>query len=114
MRLCQAAGDAVCARARASKRDRRLRPVAVVLDVLFARPDQLDRPLRRALATVTAWRTSSLSRAAAEAAAEEAVVDVDLLRLTPVTFGRSGERAFRVLRADPDVDAIGLHAAPCS
>ena len=88
---------------------RGLRPVAVVRHVLFARPHQLDR-LADLLGDQNGLAHFVVIAAASEAAAEEAVVDGDLLRLEAGGRRRQPQRAHRDLRADPDVELVAVKA----
>ena len=84
-----------------------LRPIAVLRHVLLARPHQLHR-LADLFGDQDRLPHLVVDRAASEAAAEEAVVDVDLLGLEAGGGGRLTDSAHRRLRADPDVEFVGL------
>ena len=84
---------------------RRLRAIAVGADVLFARPDDFDRPLE-GLGHLDRLGQFVVDGATAEPAAEEAIVDEHRLALDPARFRSERERRFRSLRAHPYVDAV--------
>ena len=86
---------------------RRLRPVAVVRHVFFARPHQLHR-LADLLGDQDRLPHLVVDRAPAEAAAEEAIVDDDLLGLEAGSGRRLPDGAHRRLRAEPDIELVGL------
>ena len=88
--------------------DRGLRAVAALAHVLLARPDQLHG-LADQLADVHRLHQFIVAQPAAEAAAREGVVDMDVRRLHAGRLGGELERAVGVLGADPDIDAAALH-----
>ena len=85
-----------------------LGPVPIVPHVLLARPDQLDRLADR-LADLDRLADFVGIEPAAEAAAGKRVVDVDVFRSHARSPRGELQRGIGILRADPDVDAIGLH-----
>ena len=87
--------------------DHRVRPELILAGILFARPDKLHRPLNR-FGDGDGLFDLVVCVAAAEAAAEEAVVDIDLLRLQAGCLRRRFECLTRVLRSDPHVEPVGL------
>ena len=86
---------------------RRLRPVAVLRHVLFARPHQLHR-LADLLGDKDRLAHLVVDRPASEAAAEEAVVDRDLFGLEAGSRRGLADAAHRRLRAEPDIELVGL------
>ena len=84
-----------------------LRPVAVVRHVLFARPHQLHR-LADLLGDQDRLPHFVVDRAAPEAPAEEAIVDAICSGLRPEAAAAWRDRAHRRLRAEPDVELVGL------
>ena len=84
---------------------RSLRAIAIGADVLFARPDELDRTLQR-LRHLDRLGQFVVDRATAKPAAEEAIVDEDGFRIDPARFRGVGERRLGRLRAHPDVDPV--------
>ncbi len=90
-----------------------VRPIHVVLDVLLARPDHLDRPVHLLRDLHGAHRAVELE-SAAEAAAQQVIVDAHLLALQAGQLHDGGLRDARDLRADPDVAAVLASCAPCS
>ena len=87
--------------------DHRVRTEFVLAGVLFARPDKLHRPLHR-FGDGDGLLDLVVGVAAAETAADEAVVDIDLLRLQAGGLGRRLERLVRRLRSEPDIEPVGL------
>jgi hypothetical protein len=85
----------------------RLRPVAVVLDVLLAGPHQLDR-LAHGLGHRHGLRGLVGTAPAAEAAADEVDVDEGLFRRDAGRRGRRGQHRRRRLGRDPHVEPILL------
>jgi len=83
-----------------------LRPVSVVADIFFPRPDQLDRLARR-LRHGDRLDQLVIDRAPAEAAAEEAIVDEDALGRQAAGLGGEAERRLGILRSEPDIDPVG-------
>ena len=88
-----------------------LRAVAVVLDVLLARPHQLDRLAER-LGHLDRLTQLIVDRAPPEAAAEIAVVNEHVARIDAPDLRRQFQRGVRRLRADPGVDPLGTPMRP--
>ncbi len=82
------------------------RPEEVVRHVLLAAPDQLDRDAGKLLRDLHDLLDVILRAAAAPEAAAEVVAEHFALRERHAGgFGQRGERAFRILRADPCLPA---------
>ena len=79
--------------------------VHVVLDVLLAAPDDLDRPFHL-LRDLDGEDRAVDVEPPAEAAAEQVVVDPDRFLRQAGELGDRGLRQGRHLRADPDVAAV--------
>ena len=92
---------------RSPEADRRLRPVAVLADVLLAAPDQLDRPPDR-LGDRHRLHQLVVHRAPAEPAAQIAGVDLHRRLGHARRLGRELQRRLGVLRSHPDVDPTVL------
>jgi hypothetical protein len=83
-------------------------PIATHAHVLLPRPDHLHRHIEL-LRNLHSFARHIRRTAPAEAAAEEAVVDVDVLRRHAGDLRNSRNQAIRALRAEPQIDAIGAH-----
>ena len=83
-------------------------PVHVVLDVLLAAPHDLHR-IFRLLGDERRLHDEVELEPAAEAAAEQMIVEAHLLRLQSERLGDGHLRDGRDLRADPDIAAVGRH-----
>ena len=84
------------------------RPIDVVLDVLLAGPDHLDRAIDLPGDLHRLGDAVDL-QPAAEAAAEQVIVDLDLLQRQAGHLRRRRLGAAQNLRAEPDVAAIRAH-----
>ena len=84
-----------------------MRTELVLTGIFLARPDQLDRAVD-GLGDGDRLHDLIAGITAAEAAADEGVVNIDLLRLQAGGFRRRFERFIRGLRSDPDVESVGL------
>ena len=87
--------------------DHRVRPELVLAGVLFACPHKLDRAPYR-FGDGNGLLDLIVGVAAAEAAADEAVVDIDLFRRQAGRLRRRFERFIGGLRSDPDIEPVGL------
>ena len=84
------------------------RPVERLLDVLFARPDDLDRPVDL-LSDAHGLRDIVHLEPPAEAAAEQMIVDDDLLERQARDLRGDRLRAGDDLIADPDLAGVGTN-----
>ena len=81
-------------------------PIEAVPHVLFPRPDHLDWPTAHGFGHSHGLPHVVIVEAAAKSTAQEAIVDIDVLRRHAGHFRGGGQGPLRVLRSHPHVHAL--------
>jgi len=85
------------------------RPIKVVLDVLLAAPDHLDRAPIQLLGNRDGLTHVVLVSTPSEAAAQETVVEINVLHRNSRYFRRIQRGCFRLLGSHPNINSIRSH-----